>query len=100
MVRHQATREPIEECEMPDQPPLIQVLMPRTVWIVRSAVSGFDAVDHEGRTVGHNLYKSTLEYQLRKAASEKDSRIYAIATVVNPGDRIPNRRPNQRKTTR
>lgn len=77
--------------------PLIELLLTRTVWVIRGAVSGFEAIDHEGNVIATGKFKSTLIYTLSKEAAEKGSKIYAIASVINPGDRFPNRKLNNRR---
>jgi hypothetical protein len=69
----------------------LQQIRKRTIWIMDAPEGGFVAVNNDGEIVGRHKHKSTLEFIVRKAPDlMKDT--YAIAYVINPANRQPNRK--------
>lgn len=68
-------------------------VLERTVWIVRAEDGQFKAVDHMGTVLACDKYQSGLRYQMQQEAQERN--ILAIAVVVQPKNRQPNRKPRR-----
>lgn len=78
----------------------MQDLIRRTAWIVPSE-RGFDAINSEGKILASNKFKSTLHLSLRQMAAASlvpGMDCWAIAEVVKPSDRQPNRKLPRRRS--
>jgi hypothetical protein len=64
----------------------------RTVWVRQRTDHKWEAIDWMGRVVGQSRYRVALEHDLTQMASMPISNIHAIAKVVPPSNRQPNRK--------
>jgi hypothetical protein len=72
------------------------LLVRHTLWLVPCKTGGYDAVNSDGLVLGHSKFKATLHFVLRQDP-EITKQYYAIAEVVAPHRRQPNRRIRKRK---
>ena len=63
-----------------------------TIWIYQKAKHDWRAVFDNGNEFAQGKFGSSLEHTVRKRISDEGLDIYAVATVVDPSKRQPNRR--------
>jgi hypothetical protein len=63
-----------------------------TIWIYQKGKHDWRAVFDNGNEFAHGKFGSTLEAIVRKRISDEGLDIFAVAMVVNPAKRQPNRR--------
>ena len=64
----------------------------RTIWIYQITKHHWRAVDANGKEFATGKFGSSLEHTVRKRISDEGLDIVAVAMVVNPAKRQPNRR--------
>lgn len=70
----------------------VEDFIPLTVWVMRNGKHGYKAVRCNGQVLATHRHKSTLVHTLQQMAAHRENNIYAIAEVVYPDDRQPNKR--------
>ncbi len=63
-----------------------------TIWIYQSAKHDWRAVFDNGKEFARGKFGSSLEATVRKRITDEGLDIYAVAMVVSPAKRQPNRR--------
>lgn len=64
-----------------------------TVWIRQRHDGQWEAIDWYGTVLCVSKYRANCEHEVKQMSSDASKGIYAIATIVEPRKRQPERKP-------